>query len=341
MKRYISMLLALFMVVGLCACGQKAAASAWQEQYDLGIRYLSEGNYEEAIIAFTAAIEIEPKQAAAYLGMAEVYIAQNDFDAARAILEQGYEATGDESLRERLEELDSGTFSDYRGRTRKESGYDGGGNLVWYRIYEYPEDKAYEVTSYDAEGNQTGRAYCARADGHQIATVTMSADTGVVTQSLQEFDANGNCVKNTYYTAAGELEYYSIYTYDAAGNQTRSESFNPDGSYRGGYINEYDAAGHRIKSQSVLSDGTLGGYNEWSYDNQGRQVENRVYDKDGTLSSYSVAEFDGDKRAASYNYNGDGTLVLKTVYVYDEKGQQIGEEVYDGAGDLIRSTVKE
>ena len=55
MKRLSTVLLLILMMV-LPACGQKEAAPTWQEQYDLGIRYLSEGNYEEAIIAFTAAI---------------------------------------------------------------------------------------------------------------------------------------------------------------------------------------------------------------------------------------------------------------------------------------------
>lgn len=50
----------------------------WQEQYDLGIRYLNDGNYEEAIIAFTAAIEIDEKNVAAYLGRAEAYVNCND-----------------------------------------------------------------------------------------------------------------------------------------------------------------------------------------------------------------------------------------------------------------------
>ena len=44
-----------------------------QEQYDLGMRYLSESNYEEAISAFTAAIENEPNNALAYVGRAEAY----------------------------------------------------------------------------------------------------------------------------------------------------------------------------------------------------------------------------------------------------------------------------
>ena len=73
MKRIGSCLLTIVLILGLCACGQKATAS-WQEQYDLGVRYLSEGNYEESIIAFTAAIEIDPKRPEAYVGRADAYI---------------------------------------------------------------------------------------------------------------------------------------------------------------------------------------------------------------------------------------------------------------------------
>ena len=51
----------------LVSCGQ-SQESRWQEQYDLGMRYLSQGNYQEAVIAFTAAIEIDPKRAEALIG---------------------------------------------------------------------------------------------------------------------------------------------------------------------------------------------------------------------------------------------------------------------------------
>ena len=86
----------------LCSCGQQSPT--WQEQYDLGIRYLSEGNYEEAIIAFTAAIEIDPKRVDAYLALSELYMDQEDYEAAVKILEQGLSNTDDSSIQVRLDE---------------------------------------------------------------------------------------------------------------------------------------------------------------------------------------------------------------------------------------------
>lgn len=79
MKRIVNFLLALAILAGVTACSGPAGTQSepqkptWQEQYDLGVRYLSEGNYEEAIIAFTAAIEIDPKQAPAYVGRGDAY----------------------------------------------------------------------------------------------------------------------------------------------------------------------------------------------------------------------------------------------------------------------------
>lgn len=84
--------------LGLCACEPDTSEQAdnseqttWQEQYDLGIRYLSEGNYEEAIIAFTAAIEIDPKQAPAYVGRGNAYILSGKTEENLAAAHANYE----------------------------------------------------------------------------------------------------------------------------------------------------------------------------------------------------------------------------------------------------------
>ena len=143
MKRTVQIVLTLVLLLGLCACGAKESAPTWQEQYDLGVRYLEDGDYEEAIIAFTAAIEIDPKRAEAYVGrgdayvlsgdsrgnlraaradykeaiaidtsiieaysmLSEVYLKLGEIEKAISILHEGFEVTGDPSLRTSEEEL--------------------------------------------------------------------------------------------------------------------------------------------------------------------------------------------------------------------------------------------
>ena len=86
---------------GLAESAQETMqAPSWQAQYDLGVRYLSEGNYEEAILAFEAAIEIDPRNADAYLKLAQVCEQREDYAKALQTLEAGLEQTDDQRLRE-------------------------------------------------------------------------------------------------------------------------------------------------------------------------------------------------------------------------------------------------
>lgn len=102
MKRVLSVMVVVIMMLTVVACSHANNVSTWQEQYDLGVRYLSEGNYEEAIIAFSSAIEIDSKQALAYVGLSDAYISAGDYTKADEVVAAGKEACGDDENFDRV-----------------------------------------------------------------------------------------------------------------------------------------------------------------------------------------------------------------------------------------------
>ena len=73
----------------LCACGGGRSAE-WQEQYDLGIKYLMEENYEGAILAFTTAIKIDPKMPEVYIGRGDAYIGLSSIEGTEETDKNAY-----------------------------------------------------------------------------------------------------------------------------------------------------------------------------------------------------------------------------------------------------------
>ncbi len=102
-------ILALALIITIAAIflvNRKPAETTWQAQYDLGMRYLSEGNYEQAILAFQAAIEIDPREPMAYVMLSSCYSAIGEYDLAEEVLQQGLEATdGNVEIQAQLEAL--------------------------------------------------------------------------------------------------------------------------------------------------------------------------------------------------------------------------------------------
>lgn len=113
LKRVLCLFLAAALLC-LAGCGAKQETLSWQEQYDLGVRYLSEGKYEEAVLAFEAAIEIDPRRPEAYASLTDAYLAAGDEAAAQEALDRGFAATGDEGLQNYLQG-DSSAEADIEG----------------------------------------------------------------------------------------------------------------------------------------------------------------------------------------------------------------------------------
>lgn len=137
-------------------------------------RYLSELNYEQAIIEFQKILEIEPMNADAYIGLANAYLGLDNTDKALETLRKGFEFTGDEQLQTLINEImnsssnksDTGTSEVVGGSNSTHNDdepivvreYDKENRLIWEEVQD--EDGIYTITEYgelyDGHDNLTG-----------------------------------------------------------------------------------------------------------------------------------------------------------------------------------------
>lgn len=328
------------------------SASSWQEQYDLGVRYLSEGNYQEAIIAFTAAIEIDPKQslpyigrgdayigsgenaqnlssaqadyeaaialdeadANAWLGLADVHIRRGDYDKAMEVLQEALDKTGnDPAVADKLAQVESGNISDSFGNSRRTSVYDGNGVLIWRHDMTYNEQgQQMSVTAYDGSGNQTGHIDLA-------------------------YDERGNClVSYSYGIKSGSLIRLEN-EYDAEGNRIKYYRYE-NGKLSGYVQSTYDEAGREIREDTYSPDGELKSYGLIEYDTNGNLTKYSVYTASGELEHYYIYQYNERNQLISQNgYDKDGVLIWKEVDIHDEQGKLVRTEYYDGEGNLTQT----
>ena len=87
-----ALLIAVIVAVAVITLPKKSQAKELAEALDLGDKYLSELNYEQAVASYRAAIEIDPKCADAYIGLADTYLAMGDPEEANRVLEQAEQA---------------------------------------------------------------------------------------------------------------------------------------------------------------------------------------------------------------------------------------------------------
>ena len=308
MKRTVTLLLALLLTFSLSSCGEKAPT--WQEQYDLGQKYLTEGNYEEAILAFTAAIEIDPKRAPAYVGRgdaymgtaelaedgtaawesavtdylaaidldgtaaevygkaADAYLALGDLDAAEDILRKGYDATGDETLQTRLEEL--AARRNLKLLVRQEA-YAPSGTLVASADYEYNEEGY--ITK------KTFRWYVGQRSEEVDTWEYINGECWhVPDRSHYDSDEAWQAARETTYVKPGEA---ADYWNSCNGGMDSGEQFMVDVSP----VNWRDDA-DAIRATGVMEDRVS--RVEYTFDAEGYPVSTRTYDKNGNFTGSGV-----------------------------------------------------
>ena len=96
---YVAVIIAIIAFGAMAVLSQKSGGeSLLDEKLELGQQYLLELSYDKAVLEFTDAINIEPKNADAYIGLAEAYRGMGDHEKADEVLRLGFEKTGDARL---------------------------------------------------------------------------------------------------------------------------------------------------------------------------------------------------------------------------------------------------
>ena len=124
MKKIQRIGIVLIIVLGLLTGCGKSVEKQIAEQLELGNKYLTEADYEQAIVAFNKIIELDPKQAIAYEKLADSYIGLDEKEKAIDILRQGVssvaEAAG-QALKEEAVTLCEELLQTYLGTNTDEA----------------------------------------------------------------------------------------------------------------------------------------------------------------------------------------------------------------------------
>ena len=124
------------------------------EQLDLGNKYLDEMDYERAIVAFNAVLEIDPKNAEAYLGLIRAYAAQGDAERIAEIYLQAAKELGAGTEKEAATEEDAAELEKVRieAATQLESMITAAMNAGNYALAEQYVDLLAKTDGTRAEG---------------------------------------------------------------------------------------------------------------------------------------------------------------------------------------------
>ena len=95
----------LLTVIGI-AVYTNSPVQKYKKQLKLADRYLEELDYDKAVAAYKAAIEIDPKAVEAYESLAELYLEMNDREGALEILNRGIKRTESRRLEKLLDKTE-------------------------------------------------------------------------------------------------------------------------------------------------------------------------------------------------------------------------------------------
>ncbi len=339
-------------------------------QLALAEKYMSELNYEAAILAYKAAIEIDPKCEDAYIELVNLYIAMEAYDEAENVIAKAEQNIKTDVVLTLNNSLYDNTLSDVSENKNQ--------------LFEN------DTIQSDNESTEIVEESSAMITRHLILkkSTTYMANSDYIHICEENYDYNGNVIKIADRYGYDSGEYIEEYLYDENNNLTDYVSYDENGiiSSKKHYDNDgnvleytdYDSNGNIINQRvhEITQDGSIHIYDltlntssnelfkeyEEFYDSSGVILSSISYRTDGTLrktvsyqyeNSNLIAESSTDDNGQynyliEYDYDTDNRLISKKYsdtfgyslskvysvkYTYDNNGNRI-ESTYDSSDNL-------
>ena len=225
-------------------------------------------------------------------------------------------------------ELQSGTVTN-----KVVYAYDKQGRLQDYETYSSVVDKTLSQPQkssykYDEKGNV-------------VEFVYYQSDGTLGGRFLYKYDAKGNKLEEIIYSWNGTRIGKLLNTYDEAGNHLTQTSYNEDDSISWKSVNTYNARGHKIEWVQAIA-GIVRYRVTYNYDDKNRLVEQEIFEYNQTPNLRSSHAPEPGKILYSYNdkervkevavYDEGGSLKEKTIYLLDERGNEVGRRAFKADG---------
>ena len=326
-------------------------ANRRDRQLALAEKYMSELNYEEAILAYKAAIEIDPKCEDAYLELLDLYIAMEAYDMAEEVIAQAENSLDDEiilAMREKTNTLlaSADTETDNKSEntnqeneTTTEAGIHEEENTEVEYTIEWIDGVRKVLANGVVDETFSGELDYSPAKYTFVngvltkCSVTWAEGGSHIEES--HYDSSGRCVKYVVYNSDGSINF--LYTFDETdsdGNTTKYTRYNADGNVDHWYICEYENK-LLVKSTEYDAAGSIIFRSEHEYDANGNMTKSKRYDAAGSIIFRSEHEYDANGNITkSKSYNADGAINYWNEWEYDANGNKTKMKSYNADGSV-------
>ena len=282
---------------------------AYKKQINIGYDLLEEGKYEEAVLAFDKAIEIDEKRPEGYMGKAESLAHDPEMTPEKAeaiaeVLNVGYEKTGDKKVLEHKKSV---------GRILQDNGFDVEAGII-------------AAINSNPKGSKT------------VSEKTVASSYLEILQEL--VDSYGVADRGDF--AIDGVSYASLYDFDADGSQELFVMYGHNSDDDSGYKLVYDVYGYKDGDAYLLAQENASSSFELSYNINISSVDGKKYvvtsDDAVCDSTYFIRTKEGDNWVTKELYSYSAEFDFDSRYdhdIYKLDGVEITEEEYNAELDKL------